>query len=251
MPLHNKKILICRPPDKCRELLAALAERQAQGVVFATSTLEILPCNAALRDALEQLATYDWVVFASPYGVEAFCHFADSLSLPAPDVLGCALGVVGDKTAAAVSVKFQGWSVRQRADNLQTLLDNIASGAPGKMVRALNPTSRDSLDKIPVQLAKNLTLERLPLYLSKPATGHTPEELGRIRQERWDAIVFGSPSCYDSFVAAVGSDCLRNATLATLGATTQKYIIAQGFSVTIVAKRPTVAELLTALEILL
>jgi uroporphyrinogen III methyltransferase/synthase len=70
-PLLGKRVLVTRPPKEASRLSALLVQEGA--VPVEVPTIETYPAPSLRLDrALDRLEEYDWVVFTSPRGVEAF-----------------------------------------------------------------------------------------------------------------------------------------------------------------------------------
>lgn len=79
-PLFGKRIVVTRSREQASELVRRLSDLGAD--VLEIPTIRIKPPQhiGPLRDAIKHIGTYDWVVFTSPNGVDAFfreffhCH---------------------------------------------------------------------------------------------------------------------------------------------------------------------------------
>ncbi len=95
LPLTGKRILITRAREQSAGFAAGLRELGAE--VLEVPTIEILPPLRwdDLDRSVDQLASYDWVIFTSANGVKFFWQRLEErkkdLSLP-PDLKVCAIG---------------------------------------------------------------------------------------------------------------------------------------------------------------
>ena len=71
-PLHGKKILITRARDQSSEFSTRLRNLGAEVIEF--PTIEILPPRSwkGLDRAIDQLKSFDWIIFTSANGVNFF-----------------------------------------------------------------------------------------------------------------------------------------------------------------------------------
>lgn len=72
LPLFGKTVVITRMRQKSRSLADKLTELGADALEFPMIEIQKIPRFAEMDNALEHLFNYDWVVFTSSYGVEAF-----------------------------------------------------------------------------------------------------------------------------------------------------------------------------------
>src|SRR5207249_9200312 len=71
-PLFGKRIVVTRSREQASELVRQLSDLGAD--VLEIPTIKITPPKdlAPLREAVTAMGEYDWVVFTSPNGVDAF-----------------------------------------------------------------------------------------------------------------------------------------------------------------------------------
>lgn len=249
MSLANKKIVICRRPGQASEMVNLLKEHSAEPFVF--STFNIKPINLSSGDAslLQNLRIFDWLVLGSSNGVAHFSRILDDLNISSWHLAILNVGVVGKKTAAAWTHHFPEFTVHKTANNLQTLLDEIADKNPNKKVSVINPTSRQSIHNIPLNIPANVSILRIPLYETTLKDDHDSSELGFIQWGHYDAIFFGSPSSFDFFIELVGRDPLeKDVAICIIGETTANHIRNAGFRVAVVPPLPDVGSILKSLE---
>jgi hydroxymethylbilane synthase len=94
-PLQGRRIVVTRPHAQARALADELERHGATAVLVPLVAIEPVEQSAALRDAVRNLAGYDWVVFTSANGVSALRDLE-------PDLEEVRVAAVGPATAAAV-----------------------------------------------------------------------------------------------------------------------------------------------------
>jgi uroporphyrinogen-III synthase len=102
LPLQGRRVLITRAREQSTSLKEML---EAQGAeVVAIPTIEIVPPDSytALDAALQQLASYDWLVLTSVNAVRAMGDRARSTSIPLSNTTSVAIAAIGKSTADAV-----------------------------------------------------------------------------------------------------------------------------------------------------
>jgi hydroxymethylbilane synthase len=94
-PLQGRRIVVTRPHAQALALADELERHGATPVLVPLVAIEPVEQSAALRDAVRNLAGYDWVVFTSANGVSALRDLA-------PDLDEVRVAAVGPATAGAV-----------------------------------------------------------------------------------------------------------------------------------------------------
>jgi len=72
LPLHGKRVLLTTPRNYAGLFCKPLAERGARVVLLPTIEIWPMPDYAEMDRAIREIETYDWVVFSSQNGIEAF-----------------------------------------------------------------------------------------------------------------------------------------------------------------------------------
>jgi uroporphyrinogen III methyltransferase/synthase len=99
MPLFGKRVLITRPEHQAEAFARALYARGVEPIL--ASTIAIVPPDdvAAAHRAIDDLASYRWVVFTSQNGVDAFFDRRASLDSDARYIGATRVAAIGSKTA--------------------------------------------------------------------------------------------------------------------------------------------------------
>lgn len=102
LPLAGKTILVTRAANQASEFSELLQQQGAE--VLEMPTLEIVPPSSwqALDKAIEQLATFDWLVLTSANAVNYFCQRLVESSQDLRSLAALKIAVVGTKTALSL-----------------------------------------------------------------------------------------------------------------------------------------------------
>jgi uroporphyrinogen III methyltransferase / synthase len=100
-PLVGRRIVITRPAERAGRLAEKLASLGAVPVVFPTIRIEAAE-PGPLVDAARELDGFDWVIFTSASGVEAFFARLADAGKDARDVSRRKIAAIGPVTAAAL-----------------------------------------------------------------------------------------------------------------------------------------------------
>ncbi len=103
LPLFGKKIVVTRTTEKAGFLSEKLSELGAEALEFPTIEIKNLTRFSALDQALRQLSHFDWLVFTSTYGVDAFFDRLEKFKRSDARALGSIkIASVGPQTSQAL-----------------------------------------------------------------------------------------------------------------------------------------------------
>lgn len=99
LPLAGKRIVVTRSFNQSSSLLDLLRHEGAEAVLL--PTIEIIPSNdlSELQRAIEEIDSFDWIVFPSTNAVEIFFKSCFVQSVDARKLSHCRIGAVGKATA--------------------------------------------------------------------------------------------------------------------------------------------------------
>ena len=241
-------ILFCRPREDSRDYQALFS---SAGVETVFLPMFDICMDTESREAQEILrpggfVRFDWVLFSSPRGVNAFCAALQDHAVSTSALRHTRCGVVGQKAAGRLAETLPDMAVAASADTLQQLLGAIKKIDKRPLIRLLHPTSAQSLAKISLSVPERMQLSRIVFYRTVPAKANPTANAARTS---FDVIVFSSPTSFDYFLERY-SDAIpyHGALIATFGKTTAAYIRGRGYRVDIVPENPAPAKLLAAIE---
>jgi len=239
-PLFGRRVLVTRPRDQAGPLRDRLRSVGADPVEV--PVIEIAaPADggAALRAALAEVTTNDWVVVTSANGADRLLRGLHD----ARDLGGVRVAAIGPGTAAALArgnVLADLVPDRYVAEGLlETFPDPPSEGGRVLLVRAA--VARDAL---PDGLrSKGWTVEVVEAYRTV-AVAPTPEAVESVRGA--DVVTFTSSSTVERFVEAFGAEAVP-ALVASIGPVTSATARSLGLTVDVEATEHTVEGLVSAL----
>src|SRR5690606_13968667 len=250
-PLFGRRILVPRPVHQAQETANQIRERGAEAVVCPVIEVHAAPEPRRLHDAAARVGEYDWLLFTSANGVNAF--FA-ALALVGADSrrLGrVQVGAIGPRTASALDA----YGIKADLVAKEFVGEGLASalldaGANGKV---LLPRALEARDELPNALrAAGLVVDVVPAYETKPIPASRSLSLRALFEAgEVDTVMFTSSSMVSATVAALGPDAvqlLAGAHVASIGPITSKTATDLGLTVNTTATEYTVGGLLDALE---
>jgi uroporphyrinogen III methyltransferase/synthase len=240
------KVLITRPRTQADSFAAALAVAGFEPVFFPVIEIRPFEENVALDRAIAKLGCYDWIVFTSVNGVDAFFERLPSPRLrhPSPfqgEGTGVRVAAIGPKTAHALISR----GVTPDFVPDEYVAEAILPGLGDLCGRwVLLPRAEIARKALPEAIAAaGGVAHEIAVYQTVP-TEPDPEGLAALKSGV-EAVTFTSPSTVENFVELVhraGLDPLHlpgNPKIACIGPITQQAALEEGFTDVIVAEEYT------------
>ncbi|MGC8660604.1 MAG: uroporphyrinogen-III synthase, partial [Desulfomonilaceae bacterium] len=251
-PLFAKRIVVTRSREQSRKMAERITDGGGEPIMLPTIEITDPVDFRPLDDAIERIATFDWVLFTSENGVERFFKRFFALDKDIRELAGPRFGAIGPVTAKAVSSR--GIKVDRLAKEFvaEGLLDVFKDeDLTGK--RFLIPRAEKARDVLPEGLEKKGALvEIAPVYQTRrPAVSEIEVIRKSFYNRSIDAITFTSSSTVSHFVemfeGSVIKDLLDGTIIASIGPVTSKTLDRYGLKVSIEAREYTIDGLLKAL----
>ncbi|MFW6200882.1 MAG: uroporphyrinogen-III synthase [Gemmatimonadota bacterium] len=208
--LEGRVIVVTRPEAQAADLARPLEAKGARVVLFPTIEIVPPPDSAPLRRAVAEVGAYDWLVFTSVNGVEAFGRamedegvFLDDAEAPSfPRV--CAIGPATGSALEEIGLRPRVIPDEFVAEAVVEALDE-ETDLRGK--RILLPRAAVARSALPDGLrARGAVVDVVEAYRTVPATGD-PEELRELLQEgEIDLVTFTASSTVKNFHRALGDE---------------------------------------------
>jgi len=244
-PLFGKRVLVTRPAHQADDFAARLWEAGAEPIVAPTIAVGPPDDVAAAHDAVARARTYDWVVFTSRNGVDAFFDVLGELGRDARAFGDARIAAIGPKTGEALARR------GIRVDLMPTeyvneavAADLLARSAAGDRVLAFR--AQEAREVLPEMLREQSRIvDVVGAYRTRPVDD--PEL--RAKAERADIVTFTSASTVAGFVhnVADAAAVLAPKTVAAIGPITARAARDAGIRVDVVADEFTVDGLIRAL----
>jgi uroporphyrinogen III methyltransferase/synthase len=250
-PLFGKRVLVTRPRHQAGAMVQQLVELGA--VPFVLPTVEIrAPADWTDVDrAIRSVAQYDWLVFTSANGVDAFLSRLETLGLDLRILARVRIAAIGPKTAEALSA----WHLRadlvparyQSEDLAAALLTQIKPGQRVLLARA--DRGRDLLRE---QLAAACQVEQIAVYAQVDAVESDEEVLNALRRGEIEFVTLTSTNIARALLARLDATCRRRIEtgeikLVSISPVTSAEIGKLGFAVAAEAAQATTAGVIEAL----
>lgn len=237
--LRGKRIVNTRAPHQQADLAALLREFGAESVAYPCIDITPPANTDALRDALRNLAAFDWLILTSSNTVRALMQLD-----AAPDWCAVKVAAVGQATADAYT-QATGQPVQvvpdaQIAEGLAAALGTLHGQ------RVLLPQSAKARDTLAAALTAS-GAEIVTLTAYENITGSGGDDVPAMMDAgQIDALTFTSPSTITGFVQRAG-DIGRDLPAACIGPRTGSAARDAGFTRVIVPPHYALRDMLTAL----
>jgi uroporphyrinogen III methyltransferase/synthase len=252
-PLFGKRVLVTRSRDQASELVELLEMRGAEAVEAPLINVVAPEDYAPLDDACQRAGDYDWIVFTSANGADAFMDRLLRGPCDTRTLAGTKLLTVGPGTAARLTrfgLKVDLVPDDHRAEGVVTALKKTGSL---KGTKVLFPKADIARDVMPEQLrAAGAEVTEVVAY--RTVTAESDAHLGIYRQlldGKLDVVTFSSASAVRAFIAIHGAeqavDLLSHTLVATIGPVTTEAAHRYGINPQITPAVSTVQALVDAI----
>jgi uroporphyrinogen III methyltransferase/synthase len=245
-PLFGRRIVVTRATqqapalsDRLRELGANVLEMPA--MQFARLDL------APLREAIQSLSTYDWLIFTSQNAVSIFWEQLLGESRDARALAGLRIAAVGPATAGALLEHGIAVDVIPSRFVAEGLLERMQAREDVAGKKILYITAEGARDILPQGLMEiGADVMMVQAYRSLP-DGEGAERLTRaIEGGKVDLVTFTSASAVRGYIDAVGEELALRVPAVSIGPQTSAALRESGIEVRAEAKESTLDGLLSA-----
>lgn len=248
-PLSGKRVLVTRARSQASALSRLLAEKGAHPVELPAIDIHPLQDSKELDEAIRSLRSFDWIIFTSVNGVEAFFQRMAALKLDSRALHGLKIGVIGPATANALEARGLKAdycpAVFTGAGLVRGLKSRRTSGKRFLLPRA------DIADSEVSDGIKSLggIVHEVAAYHTVADCQAGKKAVKLIAEGKIDVITFTSSSTVTNLVKALGRQKLPSGIItACIGPKTRETAVKAGLNVNIMAKEQTIPGLVAAIE---
>ena len=244
-PLFGRRILLCRPEADALPTAKLLQGLGAE--VFLEPMILIGPPQdwTPVDQALDELASFDWIVFSSGNGVRYFLGRLWERGGDLRQLAGPRIAAIGPGTAAALAAFHLRAELIPPEFRAESLLELLAPQAAGK--RFLLVRASRGRDVLPEGLqAAGAYIRQVVAYTSADLPEARPEIRRRLATGAIDWILVTSSSIGRNLVRLFGAD-LRQAKLASISPVTSATLQELGFPPAVEARQFTLRGLIAAI----
>lgn len=225
-PLFGRRVLVTRSREQAGELVELLESYGAEAIEAPLIKIVAPDDYGPLDGACARAGTYDWIVFTSANGAQAFMDRLHAAGGDARQLANAKLCAVGPGTAARLrrySLAVDLVPDDHRAEGVVAALKSTGRIAGANI---LFPKADVARDVVPEELRNaGATVDEVVAYRTVTAEGDAHLDIYRqLLDRRIDVVTFSSASAVRAFVSIYGDDqavdLLSHTVVATIGPVT-------------------------------
>jgi len=246
-PLFGRRIVVTRTRTQAGGLIASLRELGADAYELPTIRIEPPADKTPFIEAMLDVRTYDWIVFTSPNGVEAFFRAFFAAHEDARDLGGARIAVIGNGTAKKVREYRYAVDLIPEEFVAESLLKSFKE-LNVEHLKMLLPRAEGAREMLAIEIEKlGAIVDDVPAYRTVPETEDVSGGIKRFREEGADMITFTSASTAAHFMA-LNLPLPKGVKTASIGPVTTEEMHALGLPVDLEAPQHDIPGLVTAIR---
>jgi uroporphyrinogen III methyltransferase/synthase len=248
LPLSGKRIVITRTRKQAGALSSQLRALGAD--VFELPTIRIEPPSdlRQFAELVQDAHGYDWIIFTSPNGVEAFFEIFYKLYDDAREIGGAKIAAIGPATAQRVRDFHLHVDLQPEEFVAEAVVREFEKEGGVENLRILLARAEKARDVLPKELSRlGAIVDEGFAYRTEAETRDTTGARRRLLEEGADLITFTSSSTVENFLA-LGLPWPKGMQVASIGPVTSKTARDRGLKIAIEARRHDIEGLVEAIR---
>jgi uroporphyrinogen III methyltransferase/synthase len=250
--LKGKHILITRPEEQAKDFIEALKAQGAEPISF--PTIRIISPRDWLKvdNAIENLTTYDVLIFTSVNGVKNFFQRLKEKGKNISPLKKLKMVAIGPKTAAAIEQFHLRVDIIPKKFQAESVVEALEKdGITGK--RFLLPRAEKARDVLPKEITKRGGhINVVTVYRTSKGKGDVQAVKELFRKRLIHVITFTSSSTVKNFVELLAekdiSKMIKGAVVASIGPITADTAASLGIKTDILPENYTIPGLVKAIS---
>ncbi len=236
-PLLGKRIVVTRTRKQASVLSDKLRALGAHVIEMPTIRIEPPSDLREFAEIVQDAHTYDWIVFTSANGVEAFFNVFFKLYDDAREIGGVRIAAIGPATAQRVKDFHLHVDLQPDEFVAEAVAREFKKQESIENLRILLVRAEKARDVLPRELsAAGAIVDEAFAYRTVPETRDTSGARRQLAQDGADLITFTSSSTIENFLA-LGLPWPKGMRIASIGPITSKTARDQGLKVDVEARR--------------
>jgi len=235
LPLFGQRIAVTRTRHQAGELISKLRELGADAFEMPMIRIEPAPDKREFYETVAYSHGYDWIIFTSPNGVDAFFRAFFEMYHDARDIGGARIAAIGPATAARVHAHHLQVDVQPEKYVAEEIIKALEKETSIENLKILLPRAEGAREVLAAKLTElGAIVDDVAAYRTVPAASDE-EGVRRFREQGADWITFTSSSTAENFHALQlpPHPDIRNA---SIGPVTSATLRSLGMSVDVEAK---------------
>ena len=249
--LRGKRILVTRARSQASSLVQGIESLGGEVIEFPTIEIRPPETYGPLDQAINQIGSYDWVIFTSVNGVEQFLNRFEKLGKNVADLAGVEVGAIGPETAKSLTAARIQPSLVPKQYQAEGILEMLTPETlRGK--RVLIPLAAQARDILPETLRQwGAEVDIAEAYQTVLPQADVSTLCRLFRQDGIDMITFTSSSTVSNFAALLRDQdlprLLSGIVIACIGPITKRTVEDLGMRPEVVAEEFTIPGLVRAI----
>ena len=247
-PLSGKRIVVTRTRKQAGALTSELRALGADVIELPTIRIEPPADLREFGQLVQDAHMYDWIIFTSPNGVDAFFEMFFKLYDDAREIGGAKIAAIGPATAQRVRDFHLHVDLQPEEFVAEAVVREFQKQGGVENLRILLARAEKARDVLPKELSKlGAIVDEAFAYRTVPETRDVTGARQRFVEEGADLITFTSSSTVENFLA-LGLPWPKGMQVASIGPITSKTARDNGLKVDIEARRHDIAGLVDAIR---
>ncbi len=245
-PLFGQTVLVTRPADQAESLAERLRELGAQ--VILQPAIEIGPPDDWFQvdRAINNLDSFDVIVFCSHNGVKYFMDRLLNLGLDGRQLAGLQIATIGVKTAGSLKKYSLTADIIPADFHADSLADKLRNSVSEKRILVIRASrGRDALSESLTEAGAEVT--QVVAYSNSDVQQANPQVIDQARAGKIDWITVTSSASAANLVNLFG-DSMQRMKIASLSPVTSKTLTDLGCKISVEANPYTIDSLIEAIS---
>ena len=250
-PLMGKRIVVTRTRKQASVLSNKLRALGAHVIELPTIRIEPPSNLREFAEVVQDAHVYDWIVFTSANGVEAFFDIFFKLYDDAREIGGARIAAIGPATAQRVKDFHLHVDLQPDDFVAEAVVREFKKQGNIENLRVLLVRAEKARDTLPKELsALGAIVDEAFAYRTVPETRDTSGARRQLAEDGADLITFTSSSTVENFLA-LGLPWPQGMRIASIGPITSKTVRDHGLNVDVEARQHDIDGLVQAVRELL
>ena len=247
-PLFGRRIVVTRTRAQAGALSAGLRALGADVLEIPTIRIQEPAHRLEFGELVQDSHSYDWIVFTSPNGVDAFFRLYYKLYDDARDIGAARIAAIGPATAARIREFHLKVDLQPAEYVAESVVKAFETAGSVENLRILVVRPERARDILPQELTKLGAIVDVAIaYRTVPETADVTGAVERFRAEGADLITFTSSSTVENFLA-MKLPWPADLKTASIGPVTSETLRANGLKADIEARRHDIPGLIEAIR---
>jgi uroporphyrinogen III methyltransferase/synthase len=247
-PLSGKRIVVTRTRKQASELSNELRALGADVIELPTIRIEPPTDLREFAELVQDAHSYDWIIFTSPNGVDAFFEIFYKLYDDAREIGGAKIAAIGPATAQRVRDFHLHVDLQPEEFVAEAVVREFEKLGGVENLRILLARAEKARDVLPKELSRlGAIVDEAFAYRTVPETRDLTGARRRLLDEGADLITFTSSSTVENFLD-LGLAWPKGMQIASIGPITSKTARDRGLKIDIEARRHDIVGLVEAIR---